>query len=152
MKDDELKASHDIIQSFPTSLPTECTSFKRWHFVKTLVNVVINIKVKYANVNSSCTLIDSHHVSTVYYECLLWTSLFLLWPFAPHLHQNGSDTRTRSDTRRLKTRKQSTPHFFPTSHSRPSYASINLVVTTKGVSSSRHEWLLGYFWKWKSWL
>ena len=47
MKDDELKESHDIIQSFPTSLPTECTSFKRWHFVKTLVNVVINIKVKY---------------------------------------------------------------------------------------------------------
>ena len=45
MKDDELKESHDIIQSFPTSLPTECTSFKRWHFVKTLVNVVINIKV-----------------------------------------------------------------------------------------------------------
>ena len=47
MKDDELKEGHDIIQSFPTSLPTECTSFKRWHFVKTLVNVVINIKVQY---------------------------------------------------------------------------------------------------------
>ena len=48
-------------------------------------------------------------------------------------------TRGHAATRRLKTRKQSSPHFFPTSHSRASYASINLAVTTKGVSSSLHH-------------